>query len=126
MGFAEVEEGWGQHAPPRLAPLPPPPTSTHTMAWLPRPHLQFFVVVAQEDELWVSPWEVFHYQVVTGVVVKVDSGGLRQVGSPTYVQQVNSTAPFAQVGQGSPYTLEEVGVPVSVAVITSQFLRPTT
>lgn len=72
-------------------PLAPPPVG------LPRPHLQFFVAVAQQDELWVCPWEMFHYHVVTGVV-KVGCGDLRQVGSPTYEQKVNSAASLAQVG----------------------------
>lgn len=81
----------------RLAPTTPPPRPRPAS----KPHLQFFVAVAQQDELWIGPWKVFHYQVVTGVV-KACSGGPRLVGSPTYEQQVNSTASFAQVGQGAP------------------------
>lgn len=49
---------------------------------LPRSHLQFLVAVTQQHQLWVRPWEVFHYQVVAGDGVKVGSRGPRQVGSP--------------------------------------------
>lgn len=70
--------------------------------------LQFLVAVAQQHELWVGPWEVFHYQVVVEWDVLGDKGlhllQAIQLSSPTGLYpcsgQAVQTVPVGPEGGG--------------------------